>query len=176
MVPFFILQLDGTGLVSAFGTIPDPNCSSCIAHAAYLNGRSGAAHSPRCSRHLQTLLLNVDLPTSTDKYDPPASNSHMTITRDEAARVRSSSYIPQCYLVPFDRAAREVDNCKCFISTDFPIGSVQVGVCTVTGQIRLAWASPDAQIKVLTCSFETPRHHSDLRLYSLPKARVFGGI
>ncbi|CAL8068910.1 unnamed protein product [Calicophoron daubneyi] len=165
---FLSCDFDGSGLITAFGLMPDTECSSCIAHCQYLNDPSPALCRTPCLVHVRILVLNLDLasviPRDTSVYSNNDDNDSggCNNSDDLFSTSLDCEFVPPCYrnlggLSVYDDEGGQKENCTCFASTSWLIGSIQVNVCPLTGRLRIAWVNPDAQIKVLSCSFITPK-------------------
>ncbi|TGZ60393.1 hypothetical protein CRM22_008581 [Opisthorchis felineus] len=170
---------DGNGLLAAFGSMPDVECTDCINICAELQQRSGLSYGSRtCSTHLQLLSLNLDLPTvNKSVFDEESARYGLGISFPNR-RSAGNTVVPPCLrpdpvqsVVNSNVDGIIVEDCGCFASTNAPIGLIHVSVCSRTGCIRMAWPSPDAQIKVISCSFEQPLlpRTSDQPLYIFPQ-------
>lgn len=159
---FIIVSSDfyGGGVISAFGFMPDVECTNCIAASA------AVCHGLQCPFHTRLLPIFLDLPN-------PLSPKPASYDRARKRRRRSalpSDLLPPCFMGQTSRVSRR--RCSCFSQAKTPISFIQFSVCSTTGSIRIAWPSPDAQVKVLTCSFESQNHRGvrPHQLYLLPEA------
>ncbi|KAG5450327.1 hypothetical protein CSKR_201172 [Clonorchis sinensis] len=170
---------DGNGLLAAFGSMPDVECTDCIDICAELQQRSGLSYGSRtCSTHLQLLSLNLDLPTvNKSVFDEESARYGLGISFPNR-RSAVTTVVPPCLrpdpvqsIINGKVDEVIVEDCGCFASTNAPIGLIHVSVCSRTGSIRMAWPSPDGQIKVISCSFEQPLlpQTSDQPLYIFPQ-------
>ncbi|VDP86843.1 unnamed protein product [Echinostoma caproni] len=169
-----LIQYDGDGVVAAYGSMPDVDCEHCVNACSHLTGTLSAemTNSRSCPLHLRVLLLNLDLPAMSDRtpcaFNPVTVGQRLlarSVNPQVATTISSSSdCIPPCLQIyssvsQLCGSEREqgISSCGCFASTPWPIGGVQISVCATSGALRLAWASPDAQIKVISCMFDTAR-------------------
>ncbi|CAH8519515.1 unnamed protein product [Dicrocoelium dendriticum] len=171
---FVILSSDfyGGGVISAFGCMPDVECTDCVAAGAALcRGCQNTASSPRCPFHTRLLPIYLDLPN-------PLSPKSTGYDRSRKRRKRSAcpaDLLPACFAPQTSGIPGR--QCSCFAQTKTPISLIQISVCNITGSVRIAWPSPDAQVKVLTCSFESTNHRDGGRshqLHLLPEASSLG--
>ncbi|CAH8550209.1 unnamed protein product [Heterobilharzia americana] len=155
---------DGTGFVAAFGLMPDLDCNLCIEASSC---QSPSSPKTTCSIHSHVLSLNIDISVAqTFSLDSDMAFCHVL-------HRNTLHFVPPCFR-SFDGGYYSNNEyiCEgsCFTSTGLPIGMIQVGVSSSTGHLRIAWANPDAQVKVISCSFNaSPTYPSDSSFCLLPK-------
>ncbi|THD28968.1 Zinc finger C2H2 type [Fasciola hepatica] len=177
---------DGDGVIAAYGSMPDVDCEHCMSAHLRLSGilPTDAPNSRQCPIHLQILLLNLDLPimsdrtpcafdTSTTDPGPLPQSNHQRIKNSRIST--TSDCIPPCLQIYgssqlyVPETEKFSSGCGCFASTPWPIGGIQLSVCATNGALRLSWASPDAQIKIISCRFTSTGRASSfgehLRVY-----------
>ncbi|CAH8523805.1 unnamed protein product [Schistosoma turkestanicum] len=157
---------DGSGFVAAFGLMPDLDCNIC-SEASYIHDR--LPNKVTCSIHSHVLPLNLDISLAQEFSVPIRSNRNALKFQNISYRC-TSHFVPPC-LRSFDENSNNTDLCdgSCFTSTGLPIGKIHVGVSPNTGHLRIAWANPDAQVKIMSCSFKPYTSSGDFSFCSLPK-------
>ncbi|CAH8856822.1 unnamed protein product [Trichobilharzia szidati] len=155
---------DGTGFVAAFGLIPDLDCSSCLEASS---SRDSPTSRSTCSIHSRVLPLNLDLSHAQESSASVRSNVR-DLNNPQFLSCDTQDIVPPCFRSR-DGTCRSNNEGSCFASTGLPIGQIQVGVSANTGHLRIAWANPDAQVKVISCSFEKSINPDESSLCKLPK-------
>ncbi|CAH8575501.1 unnamed protein product [Schistosoma bovis] len=159
---------DGSGFVAAFGLMPDIDCDIC-SEASSAHDR--LSNKSTCSIHSHVLPLNLDISFAQESPIPIRSNRNSLKFQKTSYRC-TSHFVPPC-LSSFDEnsCSNNADLCggSCFTSTGLPIGRIHVGVSPNTGHLRIAWANPDAQVKIMSCSFKPSTNSGDFSFCTLPK-------
>lgn len=148
--------------------MPDIDCHIC-SEASSAHDR--LSNKSTCSIHSHVLPLNLDISFAQESPIPIRSNRNSLKFQKTSYRC-TSHFVPPC-LSSFDEnsCSNNSDLCggSCFTSTGLPIGRIHVGVSPNTGHLRIAWANPDAQVKIMSCSFKLSTNSGDFSFCTLPK-------
>ncbi|XP_018652032.1 hypothetical protein Smp_153860.1 [Schistosoma mansoni] len=148
--------------------MPDLDCDICSEASSAQNC---LPNKSTCSIHSHVLPLNLDISLAQESPIPIKSNRNTLNFQEISARC-TSHFVPPC-LRSFDEnsCSNNANHCNgyCFTSTGLPIGRIHVGVSPNTGHLRIAWANPDAQVKIMSCSFKPSTNSGDFSFCTLPK-------
>ncbi|KAK4470502.1 hypothetical protein MN116_006050 [Schistosoma mekongi] len=165
---FLACNNDGSGFVAAFGLMPNLDCNACSEASSHDRLPTKSV----CSIHSHLLPLNLDISLAQESSISMRSDIN-DLNFVKPSHQCISLFVPPClYSADGNSCSSNRDHCdsSCFTSTGLPIGRIHVGVSPNTGYLRIAWANPDAQIKIISCSFKpSSNNFGNFSSCTLPK-------